>query len=93
MTTLAPPTSNTAYPPDAETLAFEAQKINAAYAILGLDNKTTLQNVWFVLHQPNPVMSRQKPLEKRPLGILDGKAKIVFKDNFEMTTEELLELK
>jgi len=26
------------------------------------------------------------------LGILDGKAKIVFKDNFELTTEELLDL-
>ena len=28
--------------------------------------------------------------EKRQLGILNGKARIVFKDDFEMTTEELL---
>ena len=34
----------------------------------------------------------QKIQEKRQLGILDGKAKIVFRDDFEMTTEELLGL-
>ena len=33
---------------------------------------------------------QSKILNKRQLGILDGKAKIVFKDDFEMTTEELL---
>ena len=36
------------------------------------------------------------PVEKKPakrrIGILDGKVKIEFKDNFEMTTEELLEI-
>jgi len=31
--------------------------------------------------------------EKRKIGILDGKAKIEFSPDFEMTTEELLELK
>jgi antitoxin (DNA-binding transcriptional repressor) of toxin-antitoxin stability system len=29
---------------------------------------------------------------KRKIGILDGKIKIEFKDNFEMTIEELLEM-
>ena len=36
------------------------------------------------------------PVEKKPtkrkIGILDGKVKIEFKDDFEMTTEELLEM-
>jgi antitoxin (DNA-binding transcriptional repressor) of toxin-antitoxin stability system len=30
---------------------------------------------------------------KRKIGILDGKIKIKFRDDFEMTTEELLEIK
>ena len=34
-----------------------------------------------------------KPLKKRKLGILDGKMKIVFADNFKMTEEEFLNLK
>ena len=38
-----------------------------------------------------PVFQHEQP-QKREIGILDGKARIVFKDDFEMTTEELLEL-
>jgi prevent-host-death family protein len=30
---------------------------------------------------------------ERKIGILDGKAKIEFKENFKMTTEELLDMK
>jgi len=35
----------------------------------------------------------EEKTRKRKIGILDGKAKIEFAENFEMTTEELLELK
>jgi antitoxin (DNA-binding transcriptional repressor) of toxin-antitoxin stability system len=36
--------------------------------------------------------SEEKPTTRK-IGILDGKIKIQFKDDFEMTTEELLGLK
>ncbi|GBU26338.1 hypothetical protein R83H12_03034 [Fibrobacteria bacterium R8-3-H12] len=35
----------------------------------------------------------EEKTRKRKIGILDGKAKIEFAKDFEMTTEELLELK
>lgn len=34
-----------------------------------------------------------KPKKKRKLGILDGKMKVVFADDFKMTDEELISLK
>lgn len=34
-----------------------------------------------------------KPKKKRKLGIMDGKIKIVFAENFKMTDEELLDLR
>jgi antitoxin (DNA-binding transcriptional repressor) of toxin-antitoxin stability system len=34
----------------------------------------------------------EKSNKKRKIGILDGKAEIIFGDDFEMTTEELLEM-
>ncbi len=36
---------------------------------------------------------KQKKLKKRKLGILDGKMKIVFADDFKMTEEEFINLK
>jgi len=36
---------------------------------------------------------RLEKTRKRKIGILDGKAKIEFAKDFEMTTEELLELR
>ena len=93
MATFASPTLDATLPEDVETLDFETLRGRVAHAIWGVDNKATLQSVWFVLQQTPPVMNWTKPPEKRPLGILDGKAKIVFKDDFEMTTEELLGLK
>ena len=34
-----------------------------------------------------------KPKRKRKLGILDGKMKVIFADDFKMTEEEFLDLK
>jgi antitoxin (DNA-binding transcriptional repressor) of toxin-antitoxin stability system len=34
----------------------------------------------------------EEKVSKRKIGILDGKIKIKFRDDFEMTTEELLEM-
>ena len=39
----------------------------------------------------NPPKTQKK--EKRKIGIMDGKVKIVFADNFKMTDEELLDLR
>ena len=48
--------------------------------------------IWLLLKQCTPTVYQHKIPVKRQLSILDGKAKIIFKDDFEMTTEELLGL-
>lgn len=40
----------------------------------------------------NPPKKQEKE-KKRKIGIMDGKIKIVFADNFKMTDEELLDLR
>ncbi len=40
----------------------------------------------------NPPKKQEKK-KKRKIGIMDGKMKIVFADNFKMTDEELLDLR
>lgn len=40
----------------------------------------------------NPPRKQEKK-KKRKIGIMDGKLKIVFADNFKMTDEELLDLR
>jgi antitoxin (DNA-binding transcriptional repressor) of toxin-antitoxin stability system len=35
---------------------------------------------------------KEEPVQEREIGLLDGKVKIEFMDDFSMTTEELLEL-
>ena len=74
------------------TVELEAQKAGLAREILCIDDVTILHNIRLLLKTYNPVVSQHKIPEKRPLGILNGKARIVFHDDFEMTTEELLEL-
>jgi len=74
------------------TIALEAQKASLAREILCMEDETVINKMWLLLKQYNPAVYQQKIPEKRQLGILDGKAKIVFKDDFEMTTEELLGL-
>ena len=74
------------------TMALEAQKASLAREILCMEDEAIINDVRLMLKQWNPTVHQQKTPAKRQLGILDGKAKIVFKDNFEMTTEELLGL-
>ena len=70
------------------TIEMEAQKACLAREVLNVDDENTLRNLWLLLKKyPQP----DRP-QKRQLGILDGKARIVFEDDFEMTTEELLGL-
>ena len=74
------------------TIALEAQKAGLAREILSVEDETVINNLWLLLKRCNTAVYQQKIPAKRQLGILDGKAKIVFKDDFEMTTEELIGL-
>ena len=74
------------------TIELEVQKADLAREILCMEDETVINNIWLLLKKRNPTVFQPRMPKKRQLGILDGKAKIVFKDNFEMTTEELLEL-
>jgi hypothetical protein len=72
------------------TIALEARKASIAREILCMEDEAVINNVWLLLQ--TPTVYPQEISKKRQLGILDGKAKIEFKDDFEMTTEELLGL-
>jgi len=74
------------------SIELEAQKAGLARKILHIDDEKMLHTIWLLINGYNPVVSQQEITEKRQLGILDGKAIIVFKENFEMSTEELLDL-
>jgi hypothetical protein len=74
------------------TLELEVQKAGLARQILNMEDENMLNNIVLLLKDCHPVVAQQKIPEKRKLGILNGKARIVFKDDFEMTTEELLGL-
>jgi len=71
-------------------IEFEAQKAFLARKILCMEDENMIYNIYSLLNYP--IVYKQNTTEKRQLGILDGKAKIVFKDDFEMTTEELINL-
>ena len=73
-------------------IELEAQKAGLAREILSMDDETMINNMWLLVKNYNPVVVQRKIPERRKLGILDGKAEILFKDDFEMTTEELLAL-
>jgi len=73
-------------------IELEAQKAGLAREILCMDDETMINNMWLLVKNYDPVVVQRKIPERRKLGILDGKAEILFKDDFEMTTEELLAL-
>jgi hypothetical protein len=75
------------------TIALEAQKAGLVREILCIEDEAVINNAWLLLKSYNSNVYQQKIAAKRQLGILDGKAKIVFKDDFEMTTKELIGLK
>ena len=75
------------------TIELEAQKANLARAILNIDDTTIINRIWALLNSSEPIVLQQKKAVKREIGLLDGKAKIEFRDDFVMTTEELLSIK
>ncbi len=72
------------------TIELEAKKAWLAREILNVNNESKLNDLWVALKGYIPITYLQEKSKKRKIGFLDGKAKIVFKDDFEMTTEELL---
>ena len=72
------------------TIELEVHKVRLVRQILGMEDENMLHKIGLLLKGYSPVVSQQEMPEKRKLGILNGKARIVFKDDFEMTTEELL---
>jgi ribosomal protein S20 len=72
------------------TIKLEAQKASLAREILNLDNETVISRIWTLLKNSDSVIEHQKESKQRKIGLLDGKAKIEFRDDFAITTEELL---
>jgi hypothetical protein len=75
------------------TIELEAQKACLAREILTINDENRIHSIWLLLKGNNPIPSPKKSFTKRKLGILNGKAKIEFRNDFEMTTEELLSMK
>jgi len=63
------------------TIELEVQKANLAREILCLNDVVMINNLWLVLKSHRP--------PKREIGFLEGKAKVTFHDDWNMTPEEL----
>jgi hypothetical protein len=73
------------------TLELEARKAGLAREILAITDEKTINDLRsFLKNHASRVKKNVR--EKRKIGILDGKTEIKFSDDFEMTTEELLDL-
>jgi len=71
------------------TMELEVQKASLAREILMMTDENMINSIWLLLKGNDPVIYQQKMLEKRQLGILNGKAKVIFHDDWSMTPEEL----
>ncbi|MDR0845692.1 MAG: hypothetical protein LBN71_10775 [Tannerella sp.] len=71
----------------------ELQKASLAREILTTSDEALINNMWLLLKKFTPAMNQPEIPKKRKIGILDGKANIVFHDDWSMTTEELLDIK
>jgi len=69
-------------------IELEIQKIDLARAILTTTDENIIKNIWTFLKDCAPVYSQEIP-KKRKIGFLNGKAKVVFHDDWSMTPEEL----
>ena len=70
-------------------IELEAQKACLAREILSLDDEIKVNNMWLFLKGYHPNTDKQEKSQKREIGFLKGKAKVVFHDDWEMTPEEL----
>jgi len=67
------------------TIALEAQKASLAREILCMEDETMINNMWLMLQ----AFYQQKKPQKREIGFLEGKANVIFHDDWSMTPEEL----
>lgn len=63
------------------TIELEVQKANLAREILCMNDVAMINNLWLVLKGHRP--------KRREIGFLEGKAKVTFHDDWDMTPEEL----
>ena len=71
------------------TMELEVQKASLAREILMMTDENMINSIWLLLKGNDTVIYQQKMPEKRQLGILNGKAKVIFHDDWSMTPEEL----
>ena len=67
-------------------MKLEVQKACLAREILSMQDETMINNIWLML---NLSVYQSKMPQKREIRFLDGKAKVVFHDDWSMTPEEL----
>ena len=70
-------------------MELEVQKADLARAILTATDENMINSMWTFLKNYNLVTRQQKTSQKRQIGFLKGKAKVVFHDDWSMTPEEL----
>jgi hypothetical protein len=73
------------------TIELEAQKACLVREILVATDERMINDICVLLSNYNTAIFPKRD-GKRKIGILDGKAEIRFSDDFEMTSEELLNL-
>ena len=74
------------------TMELEVQKAGLARGILNITDERMISDIYLWISNYNPTIFSKHISRKRKIGVLDGKANIQFSNDFEMTTEELLEL-
>jgi hypothetical protein len=71
------------------TIELEAEKAVLAREVLNVNDENVIRNIWLILKDNKPYVSQQEIPEKRDIGFLEGKAKVIFHDDWSMTPEEL----
>jgi len=72
------------------TIELEVQKARLAREILTSADEDMINNMWLFLQGNNVAVYQQKMPQKREIGFWEGKTKVIFHDDWEMTPEELL---
>ena len=71
------------------TIELEVQKAGLAREILTATDENLINNIWLVIKDFNRIISSKERTKKREIGILNGKAEVIFHDDWSMTPEEL----
>jgi hypothetical protein len=71
------------------TIEMEAQKAFLAREILHIDDTETIYNMELLLKNYHQTVTEHGTGAKREIGFLEGKASVIFHDEWSMTPEEL----